>query len=149
VLLAGCGAEGCTEAVMLMNGFTLAGLVRIGFIRQDHRARGQQPVNVRSQKVQAHRSGPAGARRSPMTAAQGGKTNGHHHHHRLADLDRRARRAAARAQAARAGRLVSARLHRERLILHAEPSAADAIGTCPWGWIASGSYCLRNGRARP
>jgi hypothetical protein len=34
-LLAGCGAEGCTEAVMLMNGFTtdqLAGLVRIGCI---------------------------------------------------------------------------------------------------------------------
>ena len=32
--------------------------------------------------------------------------------------------------------------------------AADAIaklpnGTCPWGWIASGAYCLRNGRARP
>jgi hypothetical protein len=32
--------------------------------------------------------------------------------------------------------------------------AADAIakppnGSCPWGWIASGSYCLRNGRARP
>src|SRR5262249_54033373 len=32
--------------------------------------------------------------------------------------------------------------------------AADAIakppnGTCPWGWIGSGSsYCLRNGRAR-
>jgi hypothetical protein len=31
--------------------------------------------------------------------------------------------------------------------------AADAIakpqnGTCPWGWISSGSYCLRNGRAR-
>jgi hypothetical protein len=37
VLLAGCGAEGCTEAVMLMNGFTtdqLAGLVRIGFIAE-------------------------------------------------------------------------------------------------------------------
>jgi len=35
VLLAGCGAEGCTEAVMLMNDFTtdqLAGWVRIGFI---------------------------------------------------------------------------------------------------------------------
>ena len=34
------------------------------------------------------------------------------------------------------------------------PGASDAIakpsnGTCPWGWIASGSYCLRNGRARP
>src|SRR5262249_28860461 len=35
------------------------------------------------------------------------------------------------------------------------PGAQDAIakpsngGTCPWGWIASGSYCLRNGRARP
>ena len=33
------------------------------------------------------------------------------------------------------------------------PVAADAIakppnGSCPWGWIASGSYCLRNGRAR-
>jgi hypothetical protein len=31
--------------------------------------------------------------------------------------------------------------------------AADAItkpsnGTCPWGWITWGSYCLRNGRAR-
>ena len=31
--------------------------------------------------------------------------------------------------------------------------AADAIakppnGTCPWGWIGPGSYCLRNGRAR-
>jgi hypothetical protein len=29
--------------------------------------------------------------------------------------------------------------------------AADAIakpasGTCPWGWISSGSYCLRSGR---
>ena len=29
--------------------------------------------------------------------------------------------------------------------------AADAVakpsnGTCPWGWIASGSYCLRTGR---
>src|SRR5215471_6583139 len=34
------------------------------------------------------------------------------------------------------------------------PGASDAIakpsnGTCPWGWIASGSYCLRNGRAQP
>jgi len=34
------------------------------------------------------------------------------------------------------------------------PGASDAIakpsnGTCPWGWIASSSYCLRNGRARP
>jgi hypothetical protein len=33
------------------------------------------------------------------------------------------------------------------------PGAADAIakppnGSSPWGWIASGSYCLRNGRAR-
>jgi hypothetical protein len=32
-------------------------------------------------------------------------------------------------------------------------SAQDAIakppnGTCPWRWLASGSYCLRNGRAR-
>ena len=30
--------------------------------------------------------------------------------------------------------------------------AQDAVakppnGTCPWGWISSGSYCLRNGRA--
>ena len=30
--------------------------------------------------------------------------------------------------------------------------ASDAIakpanGTCPWGWLASGSYCLRSGRA--
>jgi hypothetical protein len=35
VLLAGCGAEGCTESVMLVHGFTtdqLAGLVRIGLI---------------------------------------------------------------------------------------------------------------------
>ena len=35
VLLAGCGAEGCTEAVMLVHGFTtdqFAGLVRIGLI---------------------------------------------------------------------------------------------------------------------
>ena len=35
VLLAGCGAEGCTEAVMLMHGFTtdqLAELARIGLI---------------------------------------------------------------------------------------------------------------------
>jgi hypothetical protein len=31
--------------------------------------------------------------------------------------------------------------------------AQDAIamppnGTCPWGWIASGSYCLRSGNGR-
>ena len=35
VLLVGCGAEGCTEAIMLEHGFTTdqsAGLVRIGFI---------------------------------------------------------------------------------------------------------------------
>jgi hypothetical protein len=35
VLLAGCGAEGCTEAVMLVHGFTtdqLAGLVRTGLV---------------------------------------------------------------------------------------------------------------------
>jgi hypothetical protein len=35
VLLAGCGAAGCTEAVLLAHGFTadqLAGVMRIGFI---------------------------------------------------------------------------------------------------------------------
>jgi hypothetical protein len=35
VLLAGCGAEGCTEAVMVVHGFTsdqLAGLVRTGLV---------------------------------------------------------------------------------------------------------------------
>jgi hypothetical protein len=35
VLLAGCGVEGCTEAVMLVHGFTtdqLVGLVRTGLV---------------------------------------------------------------------------------------------------------------------
>ena len=52
---------------------------------------------------------------------------------------------------ARAGRLVPARLHRERLILHAVTGCFGrhrSNGTCPWGWIESGSYCLRNGRTR-
>jgi len=52
---------------------------------------------------------------------------------------------AARAEAAGGGRLVPARLRRALRT----PSPKPPNGSCPWGWIASGSYCLRNGRARP
>jgi len=56
------------------------------------------------------------------------------------------RGAVARAEATGAGRLVPARLHRERFILHGIIRHRQAPnGTCPRGWLPSGSYCLRNG----
>jgi hypothetical protein len=65
-----------------------------------------------------------------------------------------ARRGAARAEAAGAGRLVPARYIPSGSFCMPSQGAADAItkppnGSCPWEWIASGSYRLRNGRARP
>src|SRR5262249_10645360 len=74
--------------------------------------------------------------------------------HARARHDDGAHRAAAHAEAARTGRLVPARLYPVGgSCCTPSPGAADAIakppnGSCPWGWIASGSYCLRNGRAR-
>ena len=49
-----------------------------------------------------------------------------------------------RGEATESGRLVPARLYRERLILHADARRAGChakptIGTCPWRWLASGS----------
>jgi len=55
-----------------------------------------------------------------------------------------------RAEAAGAGRELPAQVHRKRLILHAVVWRAgddrQAAGTCPWGLLASGNYCLRSGR---
>jgi hypothetical protein len=55
-----------------------------------------------------------------------------------------------RAEAAGAGRELPAQVHRKRLILHAVVWRAgddrQAAGTCPWGLLASGNYCLRSRR---
>jgi hypothetical protein len=56
VLLAGCGAEGCTEAVMLVHGFTtdqLGGLVRIGLIAKstEHVVSGGRASEVKRFKL--------------------------------------------------------------------------------------------------
>ena len=56
VLLAGCGAAGCTEAVMLLHGFTadqLAALVRIGFAATtiERMAGGVRPSEVKRFKI--------------------------------------------------------------------------------------------------
>jgi len=64
-----------------------------------------------------------------------------------------AHRATAHTEAAGAGRLVPAWLYHiaSGSFCTPSPGAADVIakssnGTCPRGWIASGSYCLRSGR---
>jgi hypothetical protein len=50
--------------------------------------------------------------------------------------------------AAGAGRLLPAWLHVERLADAQDAIAKPPNGTCPWHWIASGSYCLRSGNVR-
>ena len=59
VLLAGCGAEGCVEAVIRAREFTadqLAQLGRIGFIAKTNPERGQRRANVRSHSRRRARS---------------------------------------------------------------------------------------------
>ena len=78
------------------------------------------------------------------------------HYHRVADLDRRARRAAACGEAVLGppGGICPARLDFSSGS-YCVPSqgAADAIanpanGTCPWGGFRAGATALRSGRAR-
>ena len=55
-LLAGCGASGCTEAVMLLHGFTteqLAELVRDGFVAEtrEHVVGAEEPFDIARFKI--------------------------------------------------------------------------------------------------